>query len=367
MADRSCPTVRVEGGARERGEAHGEQMRDVIAAGLDRWRAALGTETGRDPNQYLAEFVATTDFEPAIRRWTPQLLDEVRGIADGAAQPYGTILAYNLMDEEWLHQRRRRDAASGDEVHHCSTVGLRPRDGRPTLVAQNMDLPQHFDGSQVILHVVPGDGAPEALVLTAAGLVATTGLNSASVGMCMNALTQLDNEPHGLPVAFLIRGVLARRSRHEAVAFIREVQHASGQAYTVGDPTGITGLECSARGVVEYAPDGPVLTHTNHPLASDNTQQHLRRLAGASDGVEAATLNSKQRLALLEERVAPDRDAGPDGVLDVLRDRTVPVCRVADDSGGVTFGTVVMELGDEPVLRVTPGPPTEEAVRELGF
>ncbi|HEX9888972.1 MAG TPA: C45 family peptidase [Nitriliruptorales bacterium] len=365
MTDRSCPTVRVEGDARQRGQAHGEALRGAIAEGLGRWHDALAAETGADPVSYLRDFVATTDFVPSIRRWTPQLLEEVRGIADGADQPFQAVLAYNLMDEEWLHHLRRRDVPPADEPHHCSTVGLRPAPGRPTLVSQNMDLPQHFDGSQIVLHAVPDDGLPEVLVLTAAGLIATTGLNSAGVGMCMNAVVQLDNEPHGLPVAFVIRGVLERTSRAEAVEFIRSVQHASGQVYTVGDPTGVTGLECSARGVVEYAPEGPALAHTNHPLVSDHMQQHLRRMAAAADGVESATLNSKQRLALLDERMAAEPQ--PDAVLDVLRDRTVPVCRVADDSGAVTFGTVLMELGDEPVLAFTPGPPTEEALRELRF
>lgn len=365
MSGRRCPTVRVTGSPRDCGRAHGEAVRHVIEDGLGRWHEALAAETGQDPRAYLRDFLAATDVETSIARWTPALLEEVRGIAEGSAQPYEVVLAYNLMDEEWLHQQRARRGATADEPHHCSTVGLRPTPSRPTVLAQNMDLPQHFDGSQMLLHVVPADDRPDALVLTAAGLIATTGLNSAGVGLCMNALFQLDNEPHGLPVAFVIRGALERRSREEAVAFIREVRHATGQAYTVGDPRGITGLECSARGVVEYAPQDPVVTHTNHPLASDHTDQFARRLAAASDGAEAAMRNSRERLALLDDRVAST--AVPDDILDVLRDRTVPVCRTADDSGAVTFGAVIQELGDDPVLRFTPGPPSEEAVREARF
>jgi len=368
VADRSCPIVAVSGTPRRRGESHGEQLRDRISSGVARWHDALASETGQDPTTYLDDFLATTDFLASIRRWTPDLLDEIEGIAAGSNQSYETILAYNLMDEEWLHQQRWRPSSlvGADEPHHCSAMGLRPAGGRPTIVAQNMDLPLHMDGSQCVLHVVADNGDPDVIVLTAAGLIATTGANSAGVGTCMNALFQLDNEPEGLPVAFAIRGLLRRRTRAEAVEFLESIDHASGQNYLVGDRTGVTSVECSARGTTVYEPDGPAISHTNHPLASEDTGQHLARMTSAAEGGESAMLNSKQRLALLEQVL--DDDPTIAGVVTALRDETVPVCRRArPDGGALTFGTVLLELGQDPVVRVAPGPPTQEPFRTVNF
>ena len=74
----------LEGTARERGRAHGEALRDLIHEHHSRWLDALQKQTGMDEQLYLDRLLAETNFMPAIERWTPDLLDEVRGIAEGA-------------------------------------------------------------------------------------------------------------------------------------------------------------------------------------------------------------------------------------------------------------------------------------------
>src|SRR5438046_1291661 len=99
----TMPIVTCAGEPRRRGRSHGEELRDKIAAGTGRWLEALRSRHGIDPDEYLREFLDNTDHLPAIRRWTPDLLEEVRGIAEGAGQPFPRILAYNLMDEDWSY------------------------------------------------------------------------------------------------------------------------------------------------------------------------------------------------------------------------------------------------------------------------
>src|SRR5436305_701694 len=82
----------------------------------------------------------------------------------------------------------------------------------------------------------PAAGAPEAFVLTQAGCVGLNGVNARSVAVCTNALWQLDGSRAGLPVAFVVRGLLRQRSADEAAAFLRRVRHASGQNYVIGGP-----------------------------------------------------------------------------------------------------------------------------------
>ena len=93
--------VTCAGSSGRRGEQHGEALRGVIAEGLSNWAESIASAHGVAPDAYFDGFVQGTDFLPAIRRWTPGLLDEIEGIARGAAQPWPWIYAYNLLDEEW--------------------------------------------------------------------------------------------------------------------------------------------------------------------------------------------------------------------------------------------------------------------------
>src|SRR5689334_4823686 len=125
-----------------RGERHGETLRQEIAAGLGRWAEVIAAARHVDPDGYIREFVHGTDFLPAIRRWTPELLEEVKGIARGAGQPWEWIHAYILLDEEWTWARERKTAAAPG----CTVAAFAPADGTP-LLAQTMDIDSFHDGA----------------------------------------------------------------------------------------------------------------------------------------------------------------------------------------------------------------------------
>ena len=52
---------------------------------------------------FANEFVARTDYLDAIRLHTPGLVDEMRGIADGAGLEFAEIFAMNMLDEMWAN------------------------------------------------------------------------------------------------------------------------------------------------------------------------------------------------------------------------------------------------------------------------
>ena len=107
---RKLKVLLLEGTARERGRAHGEALRDLIHEHHARWAAALNKQTGLDEQNYLDWLLTGTNFIPAIERWTPNLLEEVRGIAEGANVDFRYAFARQLSDEEpWF--RREIDLA----------------------------------------------------------------------------------------------------------------------------------------------------------------------------------------------------------------------------------------------------------------
>nr|WP_271212916.1 C45 family peptidase [Rhodococcus wratislaviensis]GLK39734.1 hypothetical protein GCM10017611_66050 [Rhodococcus wratislaviensis] len=317
--------IECAGDGRERGRAHGEQARDLVRTALDRWREGTSTRSRRH--------LASTGLLAAVEAAVPDLAEEMRGIAEATAVPFAEILAYNFMDEQWWVHREHLELG-------CTVIGRAHPEG--VFLAQNMDLPDFMDGSQIILRIRPEAG-PETLVLSSAGMIGLTGINAAGVGVCVNTLGMLRHNSAGLPVAAAIRGTLAHSSRDRAVDFLHRISHASGQHYAVADTRGFHGVECSAAAVVVSCPAGsPLLLHTNHPLANSDldpdAQRELERQGRITD--------SRVRLAFLETHPVCDRGAAER----LLADRTAPLC-VTPRQGRrtLTFGAVAFEFGTTPL------------------
>jgi hypothetical protein len=348
--------VRLAGEARDRGRAHGEELRADIVNGLDRWRAHLAAAAGADVDAFLAELLAATRFDVAIQRWTPELAAEVAGIAEGAAADPAEIRAYQLMDEQWWFAEQRRGAPSGRApVERCSSLAIH-EPGQSPIVAQNMDLPTAYDGTQVLLHVVDERREHESFVFSAAGLIGFDGLNRDGVAVCCNSLPTLPVSPDGLPVAYVVRGVLTRRSLADAAAFLRATRHATGQNYVVGDGSGFLDLECWQDDAVGWSMSARCVLHTNHPLAVEG---HIGEAPTGS--------TTHDRYGVLHARLAGDHEAA--GVADVqalLSTAPVSVPRRADVPW-MTVGSLVMELGTQPVLHLAPGPPASTPYTTFRF
>ena len=332
--------VACAGTPKQRGEQHGEALRGRIADGLAQWADAIATAHGTDPDAYVSAFVRGTDFLPAIRRWTPRLLDEVEGIARGSGQPWEWIYACNLLDEEWTWARARR---LGDPPG-CTVAGFAPQDGAP-VIAQTMDINTFHDGTQAVVRL-DGDGDPDVLAFTRAGMIGLTGCNAAGLAVVVNNLDVLPTSRTGLPVAFAMRGALEHRSLADAVGFLSEVTHATGQHYGLAGPEGLASVEAWATGVTVSTDPGPRLLHTNHPLTTDRVADDAEtRFQGS---------RTRERLAYLDREAGGCRDVL--GLQALLADRTVPVSLAADRSS-MTFGAVVYECSEPPSMRVAIGPP----------
>ena len=324
--------VTARGSSHELGRAHGEALRPLIHDAIDAW-AMSETE--------VAGFLGATDFLTPMRTHTPGLVSELEGIAEGAGLPFATVFAYNLLDEGWWWARRGRD------IYGCTVLALLDGGEARPVLAQNMDLGERNNGFQVVLRLAPDDG-PAVTVLSMAGCVGLTGANDAGVGVCVNTLPMLRHRARGLPVAAVLRGVLSRRSRPEAAAFVRSVPHAAGQNYAIGDGAGLTDLEADANGISEVSFEEGRFAHTNHPLESPSVEK------ADAEGV----VNSQRRLTRARERLASAKTAAD--LAQVLEDRDAPICATGE-GGRWTFGSILMTLGVPPVVRVALGPPDRNA------
>lgn len=357
MRTDAMPVVDCPAGARERGRAHGEALRIVIGEKIARWHQAIGEAYGEPPAVFLSRFLGATNFRTMSASLTPDLLDEVTGIAEGAIIAEETAYALQLMDEEWWFSNSTGDG-------HCSSLAIAPAGGRPTLVGQTMDLPRWHDGAQALLRIA-ADNGHETLVFTSAGMIGLMGLNRHGIGVCVNTLSQLGVSRSGLPVAFAMRGALARSNAGDAADFLLRVPHASGQNYQLGDRHGIRTLECSAGGAVELDVDSGRSLHTNHPLKSRDSLFPGVNLSGSE--------NSRGRLASLVADLSEDAALTVDAeivksTLSACRaDGAVSIVPGPEDpiTESMTIGAVVYEIGDTISLSVCAGPPAIEGWMRL--
>ncbi len=364
--DRIPKVIQLSGSAYERGLQQGKELRQEIARIVELWKKDLAIQSKMDPDAFLNTFLAETNFEPAIKKWTPDLLDEIRGIAAGSGQPYPTMLAYQLVDELWVYLDK-------SNAHHCSSLGVIRSSSHPAIVAQNMDLENFRDGSQVVLHIAEDPAHPEQFIFTSAGFIATNGMNNRSIGITCNTLMELSASPDGLPVACVVRGVLARSSGTEVLDFIKTIKHASGQNYIIGIGDRVYDFEASANKVVEFRPvkDGSVVYHTNHPLANDDWKPWHEKKKQELKPEEVNQGNSQVRLSSLTARLhKPASAIGEQVIKETLQSRDSkehPICRTLAESGFYSFGATIMTLSDKPYFQVTMGPPDTNKFLRLEF
>ncbi|HLQ37853.1 MAG TPA: C45 family peptidase, partial [Planctomycetota bacterium] len=265
---------------------------------------------------------------------------------------------WQLIDEMWAQMPLLF-------AHKCTTVGV-DRDGdRPAFVAQNMDLPRWMHAYPTVLRIRYPDRELQSLVVTVPGVVGANGINDHRVAVCVNTVLQIRACRDGLPVAFVVRGLLEQPDHAAALAFLQQVPHASGQAYTVGGPDTAPCFECSAGRKVRFEPfaDAHRTWHTNHPLVSDDWSEiWLAHLAGT--GKQPGELPFVcPRFATAAEQLREGAAVDVDKVKALLASKAPagPICNPG------TYVCTVMVLGAAPELHIAPGPPDRTPFQTLTF
>jgi isopenicillin-N N-acyltransferase-like protein len=359
-------TIALEGPPYNRGLVHGKILKEQIHEVIRLWKVELAQDYGGDADAFIARFVRQTSFIPAIKKWTPDLLDEVMGVADGCGIDFDTLFVFQLADEYWMYGR---DIAA----NRCSSLGFCRNGKTPAIIAQNMDLECFRDGFQVVLHIKPEDSDLEAFILSHAGFIGFNGLNSKAIGVCCNTLSQLAYCRDGLPVACIVRGVLQQRTAGDAIAFLHRIRHASGQNYIIGSPEKVHAFECSANKITSYKPstEEDTVWHTNHPLANDDYNAKYIALQQNKEEFAKDQENTWIRLQSVERRLSGSSVVkGLDLIKTTLASQDSaehPVCRPVTKKDWFTFASTIMILSAEPEFHVAAGPPDVTPYEKFSF
>lgn len=361
--------VELSGTPFERGVQHGRQLKTEIAELMVLWKKSLASNARMPADTFIRNFLAATNFIPTITLLTPGILAEVKGIAEGAGQSFDDMLAFQLVDEYWIYTDRMHNDV---DFHHCSAVGASSTKERAAFVSQNIDLESWMNGYQTLLHLAADSTTPEQYIITCAGLIALSGANAGGVGVCVNSLMQLQASTDGLPVAFIIRGLLERTDRQDVLKFLQSTKHASGQNYLLGIADTAYDFEASATKVLRVMPSpSGMLYHTNHPLVNDDVKPWYRKYYERFTKGETQAYNSEVRLKTLSNRLENNKVTNVEPVKATLQstdDKRNPVCRGYDPSNnGFTFSSVIFTLSDKRSVQLTVGPPNQSNYQVFTF
>ena len=293
-----------------------------------------------------------------MRRWTPALLEEVEGIAEGSGRTLDETLGFQFMDEEWWFGAARYLKPSVP-VNHCSVIASRARGGQPPILAQNMDLRAYLDGGQAVISTKNGR-APRTTIMTICGMIGLCGANDRGLGVVVNTLWQLQSAANGLPVACVMRGILDQPDLAAAVGWIQKPLHASGQHYLIGDPEGFASFEASAELVnpIPWTDESPSFLHTNHPIAPNHPVRVRRAEENSRARYETlCSLMTNSTLSVDEIKSALSAKGGAHPI----SVRPDP----ADLTSTMTFASIVMELTRPPVIELAGGPPCSNSYRTI--
>lgn len=204
----------------------------MIAAAIGAWFEHLAPRA--DPQAFVTEIARSSGLRETGETHAPNLMAEVTGIADGAAQDFETMFAWQLIDECWWYLDDREASgsdAAADGRERCSALAVNHQ-GRG-FVAQTQDLDYHCDGTQVMLRYLDQSGL-EILAPSLAGLLALNGINSAGLAVGITTLSQLPHSTSGVASGLLVPMLLRCATVDEALALLDRVPIASGNSFVIG-------------------------------------------------------------------------------------------------------------------------------------
>jgi hypothetical protein len=229
----------IAGKPRERGREYGRKFKDQIRAFLDKEIYQRHTPNAKYPKDKLLTYAGACGKR--IKEFTPTILDEMEGMAEGA----------NLKLEELILLTLHEELALGGalpKVEHCKPVAVGApdtADGK-SYVGQTWDWMGSVFGMSNVLHWKRSEG-PSVLAYAYPGLWISAGVNSAGLGMCWVTGPGYGDGPRvGLPAYVMCAHVLYQDSLDKAIAEVRRDKFAGSFTFLMADAKGQQAtLRCS--------------------------------------------------------------------------------------------------------------------------
>lgn len=340
-----------------RGFEHGSILKKEIQIIINKWKLELEKNYELEFETILSHFFESTNFEQQMKKYCPDLLDEIYGISVGSKINYRTILAFQFSEEI--------DVLGNKNLpKHCTAIGIHKPDSNFTILSQNMDPPLYLHGFPTLLHIKNKE--EESFVYTFPGFIGLNGLNSSGIGITCNSISMLNSSANGLPNSAIVRCVLNQKKLKDARFFIESVPIGIPQCYTIADQNLVICYECSANEkTITYAFDNKNLNlHTNFAISNkDFNKEFIALLAQYCMTIEDPYHCPRFFLAydLIKNT---DFNLDTHSIQEILSTNKPKLSPIANVD---TYGSLIMKLNENPSLLIAPDRPDSVKYVEISF
>ena len=344
------PVISITGNPFELGYQHGNQAKEAIRENilfyLDLWKYFGNVGC----NQVLRD---AQMFIPYIETFDPELLEELRGIAEGSKIQFEEIIALNCRWEmTYAYMSHAQTYQDG-----CTAYALTPQStkNQHTFIGQNWD---YKPKSLCIILKIHQNCKPDIIAHTEAGIIGQKGFNSKGIGVCINYIRCDKDVFHaGLPVWIKVRGILNSVNFPDCLKILSNFGGPNSVNLIVANRDGeAIDVESTPDDTFFLYPQHGILTHTNHFLSSG---------IGARDTGKTllpdTVIRNHRAFQLLKDKRENLQD---DAIKDVLKDHfghPNSICRHRDDrvhpnEQWETLTSIIIDLTKGKML-YTNGPP----------
>ncbi|APY86980.1 acyl-coenzyme A--6-aminopenicillanic-acid-acyltransferase form [Streptomyces alfalfae] len=317
MAPRTLPVIEISGTPTERGRQYGESVRPRIRAAIGYYEEAFGHSAGLTWDRVTARAARWLD---PVSDYAPHLVEEMRGIADGAGVTLLDVLALNARGEV-IYDRSFADMAEASPAAAEASPGAadeEPAEGCTSFAAygaasgdghvyagQNWDWRAGVADTVVMIRVVQPP-KPTLIMQVEAGQIGRQGANSAGIALNANGLGGRFDDAIGLPQTVVRRSVLDRATITDALDVLcRTRAHIASNALLTCREGFAIDLETTPAGHGWMYPADGLLVHGNHYQAGVP--------AALADGYRPMSSDSLVRVPRAEEGLRALRaSTGPD-------------------------------------------------------
>lgn len=258
------PIIEVEGGPYDRGCQYGKQARTIIEDSVDNYHRVFkerGATLEWDEITALAK-----QFERPIQEYDPEVIEEMKGIADGSGVKYEDILILNVRTE-FLAVGMGEKISASKEPEGCTVIVATPEvtANHHMLMAQNQDSSPSTQKALVIVKKKKEKGRPNTVGFHEAGMIIKTGFNSAGIVCLGNGLYAEGKVQPGVSVQMLVHGILTAENLNSGVRRCLPAKRTTPSNKVIGSAEGLcVDVEVGQDYENFLLPEDGILVHTNH-------------------------------------------------------------------------------------------------------
>ncbi len=253
-------SVKAEGAPYEIGLQHGNLAKDEVIRNCE-FYLKLWEDGSGIPSRTILDDAAA--FIPYIEAFDTDLLQEIKGLADGVNLSINHIVALNSRWE--LNYKYIPEMAK--TLEGCTSFALSSpatRNGA-VFLGQNWDYKPRQYQQCLLLHIKQ-KAKPDIVLLTEAGIIGHKGYNSKGIGVALNFIkTSADHFKPGLPFLIKVRGILNSKNYAESINIITGNTGPNSGNLMLGYSTGETiDIECTPSSNPTLNSTDGILVHSNH-------------------------------------------------------------------------------------------------------